>query len=44
MNYLKNVYTELYQHKGVLIDEQNTGDFNPLYEAMHDVYLKHACS
>lgn len=44
MNYLENVHTQLYQHKGVLIDEQNAENFNPFYEAMHDVQFKHACA
>ena len=30
--------------EGKLIEEQNTGDFNLLYEFMHDVQLKYACA
>jgi len=37
MNCLEHFYMQFYQHKGILIEEQNPGDFNPMYEAMHDV-------
>ena len=29
MNCLEHFYMQFYQHKGVLTEEQNTGDFNP---------------
>jgi len=29
MKCVENTYTQLYQHKGILIDKWNTGDFNP---------------
>ena len=44
MNCSENFYIQLYQHKGALTDEHNTGDFNSLYDAVHDVQLKHACA
>jgi hypothetical protein len=37
MNCLEHFYVQFYQHKGVLTEEQNTGDFNLMYEALRDV-------
>lgn len=42
INYLENFYRQLYLQKRVLIVEQNTRVFNPSYEAVHDIKLKHA--
>jgi hypothetical protein len=43
-NCLDNFYIKFYQHEGLLINEQSTGEFNLLYETMHDVQLLHACT
>ena len=42
--WVENTYTQLYQHKEILIDKWNTGDFNPVYEAKHDQRFKHSCT
>jgi CDP-diacylglycerol pyrophosphatase len=39
INCLENLYIQLYQQRGIVIDKQNTGEFNPLRKIMHD---KHA--
>ena len=44
MNCVENVYTQLYQRNRILIDKWNTGDFNAMYEAMHDQRVKHSCT
>ena len=43
MNCVEHIYIQLYQHKGILIDKWNAGDFNPMYEAMHDQSQRNDC-
>jgi len=43
MNCVENIYIQLYQHKGVSNDKWNAGDFNPMYEAMHDQSQRNDC-
>jgi len=37
MNCVEHFYMQFYQHKRVLTEEQNIGDFNPMYEAVRNV-------
>jgi len=43
MNCVENIYIQLYQHKRILIDKWNAGDFNPVYEAMHAQSQRNDC-
>lgn len=41
MNCLEDLYIQLY--KGLLIDEENVGEYSPLCEMLYDIQLKQAC-
>jgi hypothetical protein len=40
---LENFDIELCQHCNKLMNEQNTGELNPIYQLLHDIKMKHAC-
>jgi hypothetical protein len=42
MNYFENFYIQLYQHKALLISEQNTCEMNHLFTVAYDMQKQYA--
>jgi hypothetical protein len=44
VNCLENLYIQIYQHTGILINEQTVGKYTPLHEVIQDIQMQHICT